>query len=95
MIITAALLGGLGLVCMMIRRTLLGILIGAQLLVLGGTTMMIMAGIAAGLPVEGHLFALFILLGGVGQLVVGYALATRTFILRKRATIAEHCSLKH
>lgn len=95
MILTAALLGGLGLVCMIVRRTLLGVLIGSQLLVLGGTTMMVMAGVAAGVPVEGHLFALFILLGGVAQLVAGYALATRTFLLKRRASIDELRSLRH
>jgi NADH:ubiquinone oxidoreductase subunit K len=95
MIVTAALLGGLGLICMIVRRTLLGVLIGMQLLTLGGTTMLVMSGVAAGVPVEGHLFALFILLGGVGQLVAGYALATRTFLLRRRAAVEELRSLKH
>lgn len=92
--LVAGLIGGLGLVCMISRRTLLGLLMGIQLLVLGSTMMFVLAGIAAGLPIEGHIFGLFIILGGVAQLVVGYALAIRFFFLKKKISMDELQALK-
>jgi NADH:ubiquinone oxidoreductase subunit K len=95
MIVTAAALGGLGLVCMLVRRTVLGMLVGLQLLILGGTSVFVMAGAAAGDPVDGHVFGLFVTIGGVAQLVVGYALAVRLFYLKKKAGMDELRSLRH
>lgn len=95
MIMVAAALGGMGLVCMLYRRTLLGVLIGVQLLVVGATMVFVLAGVSSGVPVQGHLFGLFITLGGVAQLVTGYALSVRLFYLRRRAGMDELRSLKH
>lgn len=95
MIVTAAILGGLGLICLVSRRTLLGLLIGLQLLVLGATSIFVMAGVSSGAHSHGHIFGLFIVLGGVAQLVVGYALAVRLFYLKKRVGMDELRSLKH
>jgi NADH:ubiquinone oxidoreductase subunit K len=94
-IVVAAALGGLGLVCALYRKTLLGVLIGVQLMFLGATMIFVLAGFSSGALVNGHAFGLFITLGGVGQLVVGYALAVRLFYLKKRAGMDELRSLKH
>ncbi len=95
MIAISGLLGGLGLMCMLMRRTLLGFLIGIQLLILGSTSVFVLAGVASGAGSKGHLFGLFIWLGGVGQLVVGYALATGLFYLMKMAGMEDLRSLKN
>ena len=94
MMLVAGTIGGLGLVCMISRKTMLGLLIGVQLLVLGSTMMFVLAGLASGLRIQGYIFGLFITLGGVAQLVVGYALAIRLFFLKKRISIDDLQVLK-
>ncbi len=94
MIIISAALGGLGLFCALYRRTLLGVLIGLQLLILGATTIFVQSGFASGAHVDSHVFGLFIALGGVGQLVAGFAISVRLFYLKKRVAMDELRSLK-
>jgi NADH:ubiquinone oxidoreductase subunit K len=95
MFAVAAIVGGLGIACMILRRSLLGVLIGAQLLILGSSSAFVLAGVASGAHAQGHLFGLFIALAGVGQLVAGYALSVRLFYLKKRASMSELVTLKH
>jgi len=94
MMVLSGLIGALGLVCMVSRKTLLGLLIGVQLLIMGSTMMFVFAGISAGLETQGHIFGLFITLGGVAQIVVGYALAIRLFFIRKQTSIDDIRILK-
>jgi len=94
MMLVAGLIGGLGLVCMISRKSLLGLLIGVQLLILGSTMMFVLAGVSSGQRIQGHLFGLFITLGGVAQLVVGYSLAIRLFFLKKTISMDELRALK-
>lgn len=86
MMLVSAVLGGLGILCVVSRRTLLGVMIGLQLLLMGATTAFVTAGALSDDGVRGHLFGLFILLSGVALLVVGYALAIR-FSLLKSGTV--------
>jgi NADH:ubiquinone oxidoreductase subunit K len=95
MILVPALLGGLGLACMILRRTLLGFLVGSQLLMLGASAMLVIAGVSAGFPADGHVFGIFVLLGGVAQLIVGYALCIRLFYLKKKPVMEELRTLRH
>ncbi|MBY0469897.1 NADH-quinone oxidoreductase subunit K [bacterium] len=95
MITIAALLGGLGLVCVLYRKTILGLLVGLQLLGLSASLMLVLSGVASHVPNEGHLFGLFITLSQIGQLVVGYALAVRIFYLKKRTSVEDVRSLKN
>ena len=90
----AGIVGGLGLACVISRNSLLGLLIGIQILVLGSTMMFVLAGISSGLRTQGYIFGLFITLGGIVQLAVGYALAIRLFFLKKRISMEELQALK-
>lgn len=90
----AALIAGLGVVCIVSRRTLLGLMVGIQILILGATLAFVLAGLAADARTEGHLTGLLIVLGGVAQLVGGYSLAIRLFYLRNRGGMDELRSLK-
>ena len=92
--LVSGLVGGMGLVCMICRRTLLGMLVGVQLLVLGSTMMFILAGISSGVPVEGHLAGLLITLGGLAQLAGGAALSVRMFYLKNKVDMDELRSLR-
>jgi NADH:ubiquinone oxidoreductase subunit K len=94
MMLVAGLIGALGLACVIARRTLLGVMVGVQLMVLGSTMMFVLAGISAGERVEGHLFGIFIALGGVAQLAGGYAIAIRLFYLKSRTKMDELRALK-
>jgi NADH:ubiquinone oxidoreductase subunit K len=94
MMLVAGMIGALGIICMVSRKTILGLLIGVQLLVLGSTMMFVLAGISSGLRIQGHIFGLFITLGGMAQLVVGYALAIRLFFLKKKISLDELQALK-
>ena len=94
MMLIAGLIGGLGLVSMISKRTLLGLLIGMQLLVLGSTMMFVLAGASSQQPVHGYVFGIFITLGGIAQLAVGYSLAVRLFFLKKRISLEELRTLK-
>jgi NADH-quinone oxidoreductase subunit K len=94
MMLVAGMIGGLGLVCMISRKTMLGLLIGVQLLVLGSTMAFVLAGMSSGMRIHGYIFGLFITLGGIAQLVVGYALTIRLFFLRKKISLDELQGLK-
>jgi NADH:ubiquinone oxidoreductase subunit K len=94
MTLVAGLIGAFGLACMIARRTLLGLMVGVQLLVLGATMMFVLAGISSGERVHGHLFGMFIALSGVAQLAGGYAIAIRLFYLKNRTKMDELRSLK-
>jgi NADH:ubiquinone oxidoreductase subunit K len=93
MILVTAALGALGLVSILSRRTLLGVLVGVQLLLWGASTIFVAAGGLSAAPIQGHLFGIFITLSAVALLVVGYALAVRMSYLgkpRSRGAQAEH-----
>lgn len=87
MILVPFALGLLGLLCLMLKRSLLGMLMGVQFLVLGVTLAFVIAGSSSGKASEGSLFAFFILLGGIVQLVAGYAFAIRMFYLKRSVGI--------
>ncbi len=95
MMMVAALLGGIGLVCMLVRKTILGFLIGIQLLVLGATTTFVFVGSASGVLGQGQVFGFFIILSSVSQLIVGFAIAIRLFYLRKRTDLEGLNTLRH
>lgn len=94
MMLVAGAVGGFGLVCMISRRTLLGVMVGLQLLIVGATMMFVLAGLTSGARVEGHLFGMFIALGGVAQLAGGYALAIRLFYLKGKIRMDDLRELK-
>lgn len=95
LMLVAGLLGGMGIACLIWRRTLLGMLVGVQLLSLGTTMMFVLAGIASGARLDGQIVAIFVALGTIAQIVAGYALAIRLFYLRNKIDLGELRSLKN
>ena len=97
MAVSASLLA-LGLVCLMARRTLIGVLVGIQVLVLGASMNFVLSGIAsggsAGARQNGHIFALVIVLAGVAALAAGFAIAVRMFYLKEKVEMDELRSLR-
>jgi NADH:ubiquinone oxidoreductase subunit K len=94
MMLVSGIVGGMGLICMVTRRTLLGMLVGMQLLVLGSTMTFVLAGVSSGVRIEGHLAGLLITLGGLAQLAGGCALSVRMFLLKNKVDMDELRSLK-
>ena len=90
-----AILGGIGLMCVIYRKTVLGFLIGVQILVLGAASAFVFVGSNTATAAQGHAFGFFIILGSVGQLVVGFSLAIRLFYLKKKTGMDELRSLRH
>jgi NADH:ubiquinone oxidoreductase subunit K len=90
----SAALGGVGLFTLLYKKTLLGLLVGMQLLTLGATSLLVFAGASSGEILEGHLFAFFIVIAGVAQIVAGCALATRMFYLKSKTSLDELRTLK-
>jgi len=88
-ILFAAVLVALGLFCVLCRRTVLGIVIGLQLLLLGLTTAFVLAGIVGGGPVDGHIMGVVVALGGCAQIVTGFAFGVRRFYISKRTDVEE------
>jgi NADH:ubiquinone oxidoreductase subunit K len=97
----AGLIGAMGLVCVVMRRTLMGLLIGLQLMIMGATMMFVVAGIFAGaiqdgaVRASGHASGVFIAVGGIAQLVAGFALAIRLFYLKNKIEMSDLKSLKN
>jgi NADH:ubiquinone oxidoreductase subunit K len=94
MMLVAGIIGGMGIICMISRNTMLGLLVGMQLLVLGASLAFVIAGLSSGLKIYGQAFGFFITLGGIAQLAVGYALSIRLFFLKKKITLDQIQSLK-
>ncbi len=93
-LILPGLIGGIGLACIIFRKTLLGVLIGAQLLFLGAVAAVIFAGFISGRQVSGQVSGVLIFLSGIVQLVLGFALAIRMFYLRRRISMSELRTLR-
>ncbi len=95
MIWLGGLVGGLGLVAVLIRPTLLGVLIGIQIVFLGATLSFVVSGALGGVPDQGHIFAVFVTLSGVAQLVSGYAILLRLNYQRKSLKMNDLESLRN
>ena len=88
-------LGALGLVCLLFKKNLLGLLVGVYLLVLGTSMSFVLAGVWSGREMDGHLFGMFIAVSGVVQIVVGYSVGIRVFYLKKDVNLKSFKSLRH
>lgn len=93
-LITAVGLFSLGILAMLTRRTILGILLGFQTTALGATLAAVVVGKEVDIQVKGQLLGLILLLGGVVPLIGGFSFSVRLFYLRTKATLDELENLK-
>jgi NADH:ubiquinone oxidoreductase subunit K len=87
-------LGAIGLVGMLYKKTMLGIIVSIQMMVLGASVLFVATGSEAGTQTDGHSFAVFVIIGGLVQGIGGYALATRMFYLKNESTLSKIRELK-
>lgn len=88
MLILPTILLGLGLSCFLIKRTFVGALLGVNLLFLGATAAFVFSGLGAGEFGRGYVFALFVAIAGVCQLILGWALALRLYYQSESSDIS-------
>lgn len=82
MIGLAGIMSTLGLFSILSRKTLLGLLVGVELLILGATLAFVFAGINSPSQLNATVFAFFIAVSGLAQVVTGCALLLRMFYLK-------------
>lgn len=87
-------LGAVGLIGLIYKKTMLGLIVSIQLMILGGAALFVLAGHESGVPLDGFSFAAFIVFCGLAQTVGGYALATRMFYLKNKTSLNELRSLQ-
>ena len=63
--VASACIGGLGIACILKRATLLGVILGVQLLALSASLAFVVAGVQVGSPLSGGVFGLFVSFVGV------------------------------
>ena len=96
MILVVAALAGIGLACTLYRRTLLGVLLGLQLLVLAATLIFSLAGAQdTQMTADGQAAGFLVSLYGLSLTVAGAALSVRLFYLKRKASLDDVRSLKH
>lgn len=87
-------LGMVGLICLLFKRTLLGMIIGIQLLNFGAASAFIVAAVKSSTQATGHIFGFFIVLSGIVQLILLYSAAIRLFYLKKQIGVENIRSLR-
>lgn len=96
MIITAsAILGSLGIYCMVSKQSLLGIFIGFQLLIFGASLLLVSGAQESGVVLQGHSLALMLATSGICQLGVGFALAVRLFYLKRKPDVSQITDMRN
>jgi NADH-quinone oxidoreductase subunit K len=95
MILIAAAMAGIGLACVLYRRTLIGLLVGLQLMVLAASMMFMLAGVGReAARVQGQIAGLWVLLFGLVATVAGCAVSLRLFYLKRRASLEDVRALR-
>jgi NADH-quinone oxidoreductase subunit K len=95
MILIALWIVGMGMFSLILRRTLLGVLVGAQLIILGSTMVFVVGGSLSESMADSNVIGILVVLSGLAQLVAGGVLAIRLYYLRKRIFIKDLRLLKH
>ena len=90
----SAALGGIGLAGLLYKKTMLGLIASIQLMVLGVGILFVFSGGEASMRMNGHSFAVFVVISGLVQSICGYALATRLFYLKNKTALSELRNLK-
>lgn len=91
----AVLLVALGILTVLIRRNLLGVLIGIQLMFMGVSLLFVTVGIISGKAPQGQVAALVSLLSSIGITSVGVTIYSRIFLLNGNIHASSIEKLKH
>lgn len=92
--VSCAMIAGFGLMCLLLRKTLLGVILGVQLLGLAGALVFVVAGVESGVALSGGVFAWLISISQVAVWGAGFALIARFFLLRRSVDVENAGELK-
>lgn len=92
--VACAMIAGFGLMSLLLRKTLLGLLLGIQLMGLASSLLFVVAGVQAGVPLAGGVFAWLVSMTQAGVWVAGFALVARFFLLRQSVEVEKAGELK-
>lgn len=92
---TALFLITLGISAILVKRTLPGVFIGAQILALGCAVFFVAAGVGADQIEQGYIGAVCIIITSVAQATIGNAFSIRLFRLGGRVALRDLNRLKH
>ena len=95
MILVGAAFFVIGVVNIMLKRNMVGVLVGGHLVFTGLVLCFVFAGGATGGEVQAQEVAFFILLSGVAQVGAGLVLALKIFELKKGTAVEELKDLKN
>ena len=86
-------LGAIGMIGLLYKKTMLGLIVSIQFMVLGACVLFVFSA-AQAMQMDGLAFAVLIVIAGLSQSIGSYALATRLFYLRNKTSVSELRSLK-
>lgn len=92
--LVSAALGTIGMIGLIYKKTMLGMIVSIQMMVLGASVLFVLSGTESGAQLDGHVFAIFIVVGGIAQTAGAYALASRMFYLKNKTDVSELRELK-
>jgi len=92
--VCCAMIAGFGLMSVLMRKTLLGVVLGLQLLGLACSLVFVVAGVQAEVPLAGGVFGWLISISYVAVYVAAFALIARFFILKQSAAVENAGELK-
>lgn len=92
--VCCAMIAGFGLMSLLLRKTLLGVVLGLQLLGLASALVFVVAGVQSGVPLSGSVFAWLISVAQVAVWVTAFALIARFFLLRQSVEVEKAGELK-
>ncbi len=95
MIYLASWVVGMGIFSLVFRRTMLGVLVGLQLIMLGSSMIFVLGGFLSGQAPDSNVIGIFIVLSGLAQFVAGGVLAIRQYYLRRQIDVKDLRFLKH
>lgn len=94
MVVMSLLLAALGTFCILVKRSILGMVIGAQLIVFAGSSIFLISGVTSGAQLDGQVVSLLALVLGTIQVGVAMAYTVNLNRIRHQSRIEDLRNLR-